>query len=557
MKVKRNDAGDYGAYGDTFAECVARVQSWSDNPEGFCNWVHVQVNGGPPGSEDHADEGIRYRCDKCDMMVPVTYGDGMPRYAPHTDAAGVTCDNSGLATHVPASVTVAKDDSKAKRVRRYDTSKLAGPVRLDNGWLRCEGQLSRIGIQVYRDGAGGQRRELRLPEEVFDEQSLASFAQVPLTNRHPPVMLDAKTATKYSVGAVGELRRNGDFTAAPILIYDAQAIEDAERGRSQLSNGYTCELDDAPEDPRLVEKWGHYDAIQRKIRGNHVALVDVARAGPDASLRLDAADAVSVEDAGSSTQIGEPKNPRVVSQKQEPTKMAKLKVDGFEFEVADPNAQSAVDRAIATAKKDAEVPVADLKRKLDEVQGKHDALEAQIKADAAKTVECDECAGSGKLDGAKCDNCDGTGKVSAKMDSAKIAASVARRVDRGVKTRAALLVQAQKILGDNEKLDGKSEREIRELVVVKIDGADAAAQMKGRGDEYVTARFDSALGRQPRPVDLVRAGLSAIQATAPAAAGGTQQPNARADRSDDPDEARRIMIERAQRANVKTGGGVK
>ena len=46
-----------------------------------------------------------------------------------------------------------------------------------------------------------------------------------------------------------------------------------------------------------------YDFIQRNIRANHVAIVDRARAGDSARIRLDSADAVLVEEEGNTVKI--------------------------------------------------------------------------------------------------------------------------------------------------------------------------------------------------------------------------------------------------------------
>jgi hypothetical protein len=52
-----------------------------------------------------------------------------------------------------------------------------------------------------------------------------------------------------------------------------------------LSCGYTCDLEKAEDGA----KWCgiDYDFIQRNIRYNHVAIVDRARAGDDARIRMD------------------------------------------------------------------------------------------------------------------------------------------------------------------------------------------------------------------------------------------------------------------------------
>ena len=172
-------------------------------------------------------------------------------------------------------------------VLRYDkASPLGKPVRLPNGFLRADGYLTRTGIFVYRDAAGNRIRELRVPEEVMDRRTLDSFALVPVTNDHPPELLTADNAKQYAVGAVSEaVVPEGDKVRASLMITDAETIADIEAGKSELSCGYTADV---------VQESGiwngqRYDARQTNIRGNHVAIVDVGRAGPLCALRMDAA----------------------------------------------------------------------------------------------------------------------------------------------------------------------------------------------------------------------------------------------------------------------------
>ena len=105
---------------------------------------------------------------------------------------------------------------------------------------------------------------------------MRSFQLVPVTNLHPSGLLTPDTAKDHAVGAIGEsVRQDGDHLAATMMIHDAVAMQSISDGRSKLSCGYTCEMDDTPG----VWKGQAYDAIQRNIVGNHLALVDVARAG--------------------------------------------------------------------------------------------------------------------------------------------------------------------------------------------------------------------------------------------------------------------------------------
>jgi len=178
-------------------------------------------------------------------------------------------------------------------VLRYDkASPLSKPVRLPNGFVRAEGYLTRSGIFVYRDAQGKTVRELRTPDEVMSRETVDSFALVPVTNDHPPELLTADNAKQYAVGAVSEqVQPDGDKLRASLMITDAKTIEAVQGGKVELSCGYTADV--------VTESgtWNgqRYDARQTNIRGNHVAIVDVGRAGPECALRMDAADGAAQE----------------------------------------------------------------------------------------------------------------------------------------------------------------------------------------------------------------------------------------------------------------------
>ncbi len=179
------------------------------------------------------------------------------------------------------------------RVQRYDKAlPLREPVLLPNGFLRADGYLTRTGIFVYRDSNGRTVRELRTPDEVMSRETVDSFALVPVTHDHPPELLTADNAKQYAVGAVSEqVRPDGDKLRASLMITDARTIEAVQGGKVELSCGYTADV--------VTESgtWNgqRYDARQTNIRGNHVAIVDVGRAGPECALRMDAADGAAQE----------------------------------------------------------------------------------------------------------------------------------------------------------------------------------------------------------------------------------------------------------------------
>jgi hypothetical protein len=154
------------------------------------------------------------------------------------------------------------------------------------GFLRVRAWIGRAGLHDYRASEIGAPagfapgdivRVYRSPEEVFHPDSMQSFAAKPVTSGHPPVMVDAANWKLYAIGQSGpEVVRDGDHLATDLLISDAEAAKRAETG-AELSNGYFA---DFVFSKGMTPEGETYDALQRNIRGNHVALVDAGRCGP-------------------------------------------------------------------------------------------------------------------------------------------------------------------------------------------------------------------------------------------------------------------------------------
>ncbi len=313
------------------------------------------------------------------------------------------------------------------------------PVRMtmtDEGYLTGEARVARLGVQSYQDGEGGVRREYRPASEVFAADAVSSFKNTPITMGHPDEgLVTADNAKRLSVGMVGEnIRVDGEWLVMPLTITDAETIRRIEGGMVELSGGYMADLDESPGQADGVM----YDAIQRDIRGNHVAIVDRARAGEMARLNLDAADAVAVENA--QAQRNDSMSDSTVA----------VRIDGIEYTV-----QPQVERHLAK-----------LDEKMAAVAGERD----QAKADSEQV--------QAKLDEAK-----------AELEKLK-----AERTDEAVqaaaKARVALERSAARVLGDDAELEGKSDREIREAVVTAVH---ADTDLSDKSDVYVEARYDAAV----------------------------------------------------------------
>ncbi len=337
---------------------------------------------------------------------------------------------------------------------RYDTGDLKEPIRLDNGYIRADSRITRVGVFQYMTGGGKIRRELRLPEEVFKADALESFELAPLTNEHPAEQLNSKNTRKFSVGIVSGARQDGEFVRANVTIMDDGAISDAEGGKRELSCGYRCDLEMTPgvtNGVAGVPDGIRYDAIQRNIRGNHVALVTRGRAGRDAALRLDDEDAILVTDADEAPQNLNP---------QESTKMAKVTIDGVDFEVSEQAAQ-AIGKVVARA---------------DSASEQIDAAKKAIEQEKARADKAEEDRDNVRKD-----------LESVKSDES-IREAVAARLDLG---RAAVKVLGQEKADEMEvaKMDAA---DIKRAVVLAVSPS-AESKLEGCSGEYLEARFDHAL----------------------------------------------------------------
>jgi hypothetical protein len=235
-------------------------------------------------------------------------------------------------------------------VQRFDRMPLRA-TRTAEGFVQDTAVLTRTGIFEYRQPNGSIRREYRPPEEVFHADSLASYKGKPITIGHPG-LVTSKNAKLHTCGAcLGEGRADGNDVLGDLMIYDTSAID---AGAKELSNGYTLDLDETPGEINGER----YDAVQRNIRVNHIALVPRGRAG-NARLNLDAADADTTEEDTTMT-------------------MVKVRLDsGISYDAA-PEVEQAFKQATAdliTARTDA-----------DKERARADAAEAKLK-DAEKDAE--------------------------------------------------------------------------------------------------------------------------------------------------------------------------
>jgi hypothetical protein len=168
------------------------------------------------------------------------------------------------------------------KVQRFDSLPLDATYFTDEGYLVDHPIVTSVGIFAYHNPDGSERRELRLPEEVFAEKSLASYKGKPIIVTHDAGYVDTDNVKEESIGTIlSEGYRDGDDVRAEIIIHDTDSLKKYKM--RELSCGYNLRLDETPG----VWEGQPYDAIQRDIEINHLALVDKARAGEQARLNID------------------------------------------------------------------------------------------------------------------------------------------------------------------------------------------------------------------------------------------------------------------------------
>lgn len=155
-------------------------------------------------------------------------------------------------------------------------------------WYIKDNPLSKIGVFPYLGRQISSELDpdkiynvLRPEEELNNEETLQSFKLVPIVNDH--TMLGTKEGMQPAEqkgvhGVIGEdVYFKDGIIYGDLKIFSETLKEEIENGKKELSMGYFCdyELKDGEFNGE------QYQAIQRNLRINHVALVDEGRMGAD------------------------------------------------------------------------------------------------------------------------------------------------------------------------------------------------------------------------------------------------------------------------------------
>ncbi|EJX5169891.1 DUF2213 domain-containing protein [Salmonella enterica] len=181
-------------------------------------------------------------------------------------------------------------------MKYFYTSRLGNTrYRLSDGSLLCESvPVARTGKQVYTEKDLEETRVIpdedgeivvnRSPDEVFSPTAMASFEAMSIVIDHPRdmqgniVFIEPDNWRELAHGHVQNVRRGtgeqADLVLADLIFKSPEAIDAVDKGVTQISCGYDAKY-------RPVARG---QAEQYNIVGNHIALVDDARAGDRCSV---------------------------------------------------------------------------------------------------------------------------------------------------------------------------------------------------------------------------------------------------------------------------------
>ena len=363
------------------------------------------------------------------------------------------------------------DDAEGELV--FDTGGSVGePEAIAAGGLRIPARITRVGVLTYKK-EGRTIRQLRMPSEVFNSDSLRTLQSAPITDmRFHNGFIDPSTWKERALGHVEAIRKDGDYVVGDVIVNDGEAVADVQTGKyRELSAGYRCRLEWTPG----VWNGEAYDCIQRDIVYNHVALLEPGkgRCGPDVALLMDAA----------SVEINDEENPMTATVQEKRI----INFDGKDYDYGSESHVKAI--------------YAHFDAKLVEMQGLvKTATENFDKSEArAKAAEDDKKAAEDNL----------------KKEKESSRARMKSRL-KLIRAVANLLKDDEDGEDEEEKMDSlfdATDREIMEKALAADEnyGEKFVADSKDRSDAFIEGCFDAVCRRGLKRADGVDSVVKAVE----------------------------------------------
>jgi hypothetical protein len=163
-----------------------------------------------------------------------------------------------------------------------------------NGWMEVhDNPISKVGVFQYSGRSIGAPDPDRMynvyrpEEELNNPETIASFKLLPFINDHPADMLGSSLADlptvdgKPAEGVIGEkVYFEFPYLLGNLKFFTDRIAKAIDAGKREVSAGFRCMYEKAAGNFNGEP----YEYVQRKIRGNHVALVEAGRMGPEVAV---------------------------------------------------------------------------------------------------------------------------------------------------------------------------------------------------------------------------------------------------------------------------------
>lgn len=306
-------------------------------------------------------------------------------------------------------------------------------------------------VQKYVKSDGSEEMEAKLPEEILSDATVSSANSKPVTDGHHGLVTKDNSHDLLKGFTASNGHVEGNMLYNDITITDPNLISQIKSGdKRELSIGFETQMDPTSGTYNGTK----YDAVQRNIRINHVAVVPKGRAGHEVRLIGDSAEAV--EQVEPSEEKGNQMETRVV------------RADGQNITVAADDVEKITKLDADNSAKAKQID--DLDAQIKKLQSEKAQLQGDADTSAKKADEA-----QAKADSLEADN----KKLQEEFDKYKA---------DGVDKKLELIDKVKSFVGDEYDYHGKSDRDMKIDAVKAIKGD--SVDFTDKSDTYVQAAFD-------------------------------------------------------------------
>lgn len=348
---------------------------------------------------------------------------------------------------------------------RYDTAPISQlTTDAQTGYLHAANvPIARVGVFPYLKMDGSIDMEAKLPQELLSDTTVESANNKAITNDHPKELVTSSNSEKYLKGFTADNAHVQNNTLrVDMTITDGDLINAINNGKQELSIGFQTDVV-----PAKGEYQGTaYDAVQKNIQINHVAVVKRGRAGHNVRITGDSAEMIIDKD-----------------KKGNSMELTKVRLDGSDVKV-DPNDADKVSQANSNSdskdKKiaDLEAQIKDLKAKLAKATGKADK---SSKESASNKQEADKAKAKADVLDKKLAN------YEKKYDGDAF--------DKKVQDRFDLVEAVKPLVGDSYDFKGKTDKDLKIAAIKKVLGD--SFDGKDKSTDSINAYFDCIKNSKP------------------------------------------------------------